>query len=90
MDNLEWLENVKKADGDVDEAIEKAKKGLFVDDKAIAKVILDYRKLRALEIIAEELCLLEEIYKKEISLKYKVDIVDGQTLHWKKNKYVGM
>ena len=56
MINLEWLEKVKKADGDVDEAIEEAKKGLFVDNKAIAKVILDYRKIKALEIIAEELC----------------------------------
>jgi len=57
MTNLDWLNNVKKADGNVDEAIEKVKGGLFVDNEAIARVIIDYRKIKALEIIAEELIL---------------------------------
>jgi len=57
MTNLDWLNNVKKADGNVDEAIEKAKSKLFVDNEAIARVIIDYRKIKALEIIAEELIL---------------------------------
>lgn len=57
MTNLDWLNNVKKADGDVDEAIEKVKSELFVDNKAIARVIIEYRKIKALEIIAEELIL---------------------------------
>jgi len=57
MTNLDWLNNVKKADGNVDEAIEKAKSKLFVDNKAIARVIIEYRKIKALEIIAEELIL---------------------------------
>ena len=60
MTNLEWLEKVKKADGDVDEAIKEAKKRLFADDEVIGKVIMDYRKIKALEIIAKELCLLRE------------------------------
>ena len=55
MENIEWLEKVRKADGDVDEAIKEAKCGLLVDEKAIGKVILEYRKIKALEIIAEEL-----------------------------------
>jgi len=59
MTNLEWLENVRKADGNVDGAIEEAKKGLFVDEK-IGKFIFDYRRLKALEIIAEELCKLNK------------------------------
>ena len=55
MTNLEWLKKVKEADGDVDEAIKKAKGALFADEEAIGKIILEYRKIKALEIIAEEL-----------------------------------
>ena len=55
MSNLEWLEKVREADGNVDEAIKEAKCGLLVDEKAIGKIILEFRKIKALEIIAEEL-----------------------------------
>ena len=68
MNNLEWLKNVKKADGDVDEVIKKAKSGLFVDEKTIGKVIIEYRKIKALEIIAEELIKCNEFFT---YLKYK-------------------
>ena len=60
MNNLEWLDKVRIADGDVDEAIKKAKMGLLIDEKAIGKVILEYRKIKALEIIAEELIGIDD------------------------------
>lgn len=57
MDNLEWLNSVKKADGDVkglDKAMKKAESEL--DGEIFASVIIDFRKIKALEIIAEEFC----------------------------------
>ena len=46
MENLEWLEKVRKTDGD--------------------KVILEYRKIKALEIIAEELILFNKNFNNVI------------------------
>ena len=73
MTNLEWLENVKEADGDVDEAIREAKKGLFVDKKAIGMAIMEYRKIKALEIIAEGLIKSNDISGSIITALENID-----------------
>ena len=62
MTNKEWLEKVKKDDdGTIAETIAKARKSLFADEGAISEFIMNYRKLKALEIIAEELIEFKEI-----------------------------
>lgn len=53
MDNLEWLNKVKKADGDIEKVF---KKEALEIGEIMAGVVLDYRKIKALEIIAEEFC----------------------------------
>lgn len=55
MTNLEWLEKVKKADGDVDEPLKKAIDEGSIEGNVLANIIMEYRKIKALEIIAEEL-----------------------------------
>jgi len=53
MENLEWLNGVKKADGDIDEIVRKMEGKL--DSKLMTNIRIDYRKIKALEIIAETL-----------------------------------
>lgn len=56
-DNLKWLKSLRETDVklNLDELINKAQSAEEPDAMAIEKFKFDYRKLRALEIIAEEL-----------------------------------
>ena len=54
MTNLEWLEKIRKEDEEISEEDEK---DYWRNDNTIYMV---YRQAKALEIIAEELCLLNK------------------------------
>ena len=54
MDNLEWLKSIKKTEEKIEDVIKKAQNSPLADDKVIEDFKMNYRKIKALEIIAEE------------------------------------
>jgi len=55
MTNLEWLEGMKEEDKSIKKIIALCDGNIKIDDFGYV-----YRQIKALEIIAEELCLLRE------------------------------
>ena len=55
MDNLEWLKSLKKEDTGFQSILKQAEEERSYDPKVLQDWKISYRKVRALEIIAEEL-----------------------------------
>jgi len=73
MTNLEYLENIKKEDKTIKEIIDLCDGNIKIDNFGYT-----YRQVKALEIIAEELCILNNPKYEVTALKPKIQL----------NKYV--
>jgi len=67
MTNLEWLALMKKTDDASGEEGIRENLSIYKNE---------YRQIKALEIIAEELCLLNNLHTSEFQSKYNVRTVD--------------
>ena len=59
MDNLEWLKALKKADTGFQSILEQAEGERSYDSKVLQDWKMNYRKTKALEIIAEQIINLD-------------------------------